>query len=93
MPFTTAARPYTKQNIYSLSKGQIGVYGIYKTAGWIYVGRGDIRARMLAHFDGDNTCITNANPGGWYAEVTTNSEAREKQLIEELKPSCNEKVA
>jgi len=92
MSFITDGRPYTKANIESISEGQMGVYGIYKKEGWIYVGRGDIRARMLAHYNGDNSCITNAAPTGWCAEVTSNAEAREKELIVELSPSCNKKV-
>jgi hypothetical protein len=92
MPFTTKGKPYTKSDVESIAEGQIGVYGIYKSGAWIYVGRGDIRERMLAHLNGDNSCITNAKPTGWCAEVTNNSVAREKELIEELSPSCSQKV-
>ena len=93
MPFTTPPRPFTKQDVMSLMEGQNGVYGLRSTFRWVYVGKGDIRARLLGHLNGDNPCITRERPNTWYGEVYGNDpSAREKQLIAELDPVCNRKL-
>lgn len=95
MGFKYSFRPYTKQDIESLNGSESGVYGIATATEWVYVGKGDIRTRMLAHYNGDNPCIKNKKPTQWTGEVFTDSnamDAREKQLILELQPSCNKKV-
>lgn len=92
------ARPFTKESILLLEEGQYGCYGIFRAEEtgfieeWIYVGKGDIRDRMLRHFNGDNACILKGNPTHFVGEVTGDSNIREKQLIDELKPSCNQMV-
>lgn len=86
---------FTRQEIEALTPGQVGVYALFKPQVWIYVGKGDIRARLLAHFNGDNACITAQRPTSFQAEVIADQarmDAREKQLILELKPVCNERV-
>jgi len=94
MPFINQnPRPYTRDNIEALAPNQNGVYGIFNDTHWIYVGKGDIRERMLAHFDGDNPCINNNFPTRWVAEKwTSDPSEREKELILELRPSCNRRV-
>lgn len=92
MGFTTQGRPYTKVDIESLTENQIGVYGIFNASRWIYVGKGDIRVNMLKHLNGDNACINRQMPTGWKAELNPNPTLREKELILELKPICNERV-
>lgn len=70
-----------------------GVYGLYVGNGpWIYVGKGNIRSRLLAHAQGDNASITREKPTFWRAEVTASMDKREKELILELNPKCNRKV-
>lgn len=85
-------RAFTKDAVLAIKPGQNGVYGIYKANSWIYVGKGDIRDRMLAHINGDNPCITKNGATHWVAEVTSRMDAREKELIRELDPTCNKKV-
>lgn len=85
-------RPYTRSDIERLSPNQMGVYGIFKAGTWIYVGSGDIRERMLAHVNGDNPCINRERPTLWVSEVTANYIQREKDLIRELTPACNQRV-
>ena len=85
-------RPYTKEDAEKLKKKQMGVYGIYKKGTWIYVGRGDIRDRMLAHIGGDNPCITRQKPTRWVGELSDDPVALEKKYIKELNPVCNKKV-
>ena len=94
MPFKEQApRPFTRQNIETLNPNQIGVYGLFKQNAWVYVGRGDIRERLLDHLNGDNSHITEQHPTHWVGEVIQGDPAaRERQLILELQPSCNERI-
>lgn len=87
-------RIFTKSNIEALNPNQYGVYGIFKQGQWIYVGKGDIKTRLLAHLNGDNPCIIGAGPTHWVDEVCLDPlmSTREKRLILELNPTCNQKV-
>jgi len=90
MPFLEQTpRLYTRSAIESVNPGQMGVYGILKRGAWIYVGSGDIRTHMLAHFHGDNPSINRETPRYWVSEITTGYIEREKELIVELTPVCN----
>jgi len=92
MPFTHPARPYTRADIESLDRNQTGVYGIFRGGTCIYVGMGDIRDRLLAHFNGDNPCITRQAPNQWAGELVNPPDNRERALIIELNPACNQRV-
>lgn len=94
MPFTQQTpRQYTRKNVEALRANQEGVYGLFKQGQWIYVGKGDIRQRLLDHLNGDNPCVSRQGPTHWVDEVIQGDpSAREKQLIIELTPSCNQKV-
>ena len=93
MPFTQqTSRAFTRDNIIALNPGQNGVYGLFRTNQWVYVGKGDIRQRLLDHLNGDNPCITRDGPTHWVSEVMPNADEREKALIRELTPSCNQRV-
>jgi len=94
MPFIKQTpKLYNRANVEALNANQIGVYGLFKNGRWIYVGKGDIRERLLAHLNGDNACITREHPTSWVDELTSGDpSAREKQLIIELNPSCNQRV-
>ena len=86
-------KPYTRQEIESLNPNQSGVYGIFRDSVAVYIGSGDIRARMLAHFNGDNACINSNTPNQWTAEVISGDPIpRERQLILEYQPVCNQRV-
>ena len=58
-------REFKRDNITALSPDQIGVYGLFRVNQWVYVGRGDIRQRLLDHLNGDNPCITRNAPTHW----------------------------
>ncbi len=86
------SRPFTKEGIEWLAPNQNGLYGIFRANAWIYIGRGDLRTRLLAHFNGDNPRITKENPTHYVTEVTNNDVAREKELILDFDPIANRKV-
>jgi hypothetical protein len=94
MPFIQQTpRMFNRQNVEALNPNQIGVYGLLKQGICIYVGKGDIRQRLLAHLNGDNPCITRETPTHWVDELTLGDPSgREKELIIEFQPSCNKKV-
>ena len=87
------ARAFTKANVEAIRPGQMGCYGLFVNRGpWVYVGKGDIRKRLLEHLNGDNPCITRNGPTHWVDIVTDDMDAKEKALILELTPTCNKKV-
>ena len=95
MPFIQQTpRAFTKQNVEALNPNQNGVYGIFNQSRWVYVGKGDIRARLLAHLNGDNPLILQDGPTHWVDEVCVDPHmsARERQLIIECGPSCNQRL-
>jgi hypothetical protein len=90
-----ASHPWKSQTILMRVRQASGVYAIFNTKDWIYVGEsGDIRKSLLAHFDGDNACIKRNAPFGFQFELTPASErvARKKKLIAELGPICNRRA-
>ena len=94
MPFPKQTpRAFTKANITAITAGQMGCYGLFRNKeGWIYVGQGDIRARLLAHLNGDNPCITSQSPTHWMDVVRADHIEEEKKLITEYDPPCNKKI-
>ena len=93
MPFPKQTpRQFTKQNILNITPGQTGCYGLLHQNSWVYVGKGDIRDRLLAHYNGDNPCISRERPTHWVDVVVNNPDQLEKKLILELQPVCNKKV-
>lgn len=94
MPFVQQTpRLFDRQNVKLLSPNQYGVYGLFRKGAWIYVGRGDIRQRLLDHLNGDNPRITRATPTHYVSElVSGDASARETQLILECLPACNQRV-
>jgi hypothetical protein len=86
-------REFNKVNIEAIRPGSYGVYGLFRTNQWVYVGKGDIRTRLLAHFNGDNPSIIAMRPTHYVDEVlSVDPSLREKQLILELNPPCNQKI-
>lgn len=87
-------RLFTRQNVENITPNQFGVYGIFNKTRWIYVGKGDIRKRLIDHLNRDIPCIMNAGPTHWVNEALSEPRmsVREKQLIAELNPLCNQKL-
>ena len=94
MPFLQQnPRAFNRADVEALNTEQIGVYGLYKPGVWIYIGKGDIRRRLSDHLNGDNPCITRQGPTNWVGEVTQGDpSARERELILEFSPHCNQRV-
>lgn len=94
MPFAEQTpRAFSRQNVERLKPKQFGVYGLYRRDAWIYVGKGDIRQRLLDHLNGNNASITLENPTHWVDEVINGDPSvREKVLIAELNPICNRRL-
>lgn len=95
MPFVQQIpRAFTKQNVETLNPNQYGVYGIFRQSQWIYIGKGDIRQRLLAHLNSDNSLILQWGPTHWVAELCADPvmSSKERQLIIECNPSCNQKL-
>lgn len=94
MPFPQQnALAFTKAGIEWLNPNQTGCYGIFRADGTpIYIGKGDIRDRLLAHFNGDNPCILRNLPAHYLTMVINPPDAAEKALIVEFNPLCNQRV-
>lgn len=85
-------RAFTRENILQINPGQTGVYGLFDSTRWIYVGKGDIRTELLRYSNGENPLIARWRPTHWVDWVTSNADSVEKQLILELNPVANQKV-
>jgi len=87
---------YNYASIVANAPAQSGVYALFKSGDWIYVGEsGEIQARLLQHFNRDNPCITQHAPTGFQFELVAGEaqrKARQNQLILALKPLCNQKL-
>jgi hypothetical protein len=92
MPFTYPLQPFTRASLEQLNPNQLGCYGIFAGNVCVYVGKGDIRARLLDHLNGDNPRITRRNPTHWTAMVTAAYDSKEKELIREYDPPANQRV-
>lgn len=96
MPFASAATyPFTEKGIATYAPRGSGVYGIFNSGQWIYVGESkDMEARLYAHLHGESDqsgCILRRQPTGYVFDTCDSATrtARESALIRELAPSCN----
>ncbi len=85
-------REFNRTNVESIKRGQMGCYGLLRGKLWIYIGKGDIQERLLAHLNGDNECINRYRPTHWVDMLTSNYDQWERNLIREYDPICNERV-
>ena len=93
MPFPAQTpRAFTRQNVELITPGQNGCYGIMKNGRVVYIVKGDIRTRLLAHVDGDNPRISRLYPDQWVDVVTADMDNEEKRLIVEFNPVCNQRL-
>lgn len=87
-----SAYAFEEQSVLTYAPHKMGVYLIYRTGKWIYVGHGDIQERLIAHVHGDKPDIQRED-ASWFMFETCKSEeaaiAREKVLIFNYRPACN----
>lgn len=86
---------WNRDSIISYAPSASGVYAVFKPQRWIYIGEtGDIRARLLEHYGGDDPCITENAPTGFQFEAVPSARrvARQDQLILALNPACNRRL-
>lgn len=93
MPFPDQPRRrFERSEIESYPEGRRGVYGLFDDAGCIFVGKGLIRARLLAHLQGGITeeerCIAANPPTYWLVEETEDFVVRHMGLVVEYDPRC-----
>src|SRR5258708_3103854 len=85
---------WTRESILANAPRASGVYVIYNRQTWIYIGEsGDIQARLLQHYGGDNACITRHAPTGFDFELAVAAQrvARQDYWIGQLGPACNQR--
>ena len=93
MPFRNPMHPYNRESVLRIDPNQNGVYGIFVNSKAVYIGSGDLRARLLAHLNGDTPCIERENPNQRTGEVlSVDPTAREGVLIREYDPICNQVI-
>ncbi len=88
-------KSFTRPSILADAPASSGVYALFSSKTWIYVGEtGDIRARLIQHLDGDNPCISRLNPTGFQYELSLSHQrvARQNALIVQLQPECNQRL-
>lgn len=85
-------RQFTRAGIEYLNPNQQGCYGIFRQGLWIYIGRGDLRQRLLDHFNGDNWRITQEGPTHYVTVLSSDPVTLEKALIVAYNPIANRKV-
>lgn len=92
MPFPQqVSRPFTRPGVEWLAANQTGVYGIFNSTTWIYVGKADdLRARLMEHLS--NQAILKHNPTHYVTMVTADNANAERTLIVELQPVANQRV-
>lgn len=96
MPWSSPHRhPFTEASIRANAPSGSGVYMVYDSQRWIYIGEsGDIQARLLQHVRGDNECITRMKPTMFSYELVAAHQrvAHQNELVLELRPVCNERL-
>lgn len=93
MPFPDQPRrPFTREEIERLPVGKRGVYGLFNDAGCVFVGKGNLRERLLTDlkpgFAEQAHCIKASAPTYFLCEETENFVVRHMGLVVEYEPKC-----
>lgn len=90
---------FTRASILANAPNASGVYALYDSNGYIYIGEGkDIQGRLIDHLNGDNACITRRQPTSFAFDLVAANQrvARQDALIAELgtmaPAGCNQKL-
>ena len=95
MPFKGATFEFNEDRIKAVAPKVSGVYGLYASQGWVYIGEtANIEERLFQHLRGNSECINRWKPTGFVFERVEASMrvARQDQLILELNPACNQRL-
>ena len=87
---------FTESSVRTSAPDRSGVYALYNSQTWIYIGEsGNVRERLLQHLGGDNECISRWNPPTFSYELVSADQrvARQNHLIRELNPACNQRLS
>jgi hypothetical protein len=66
--------------------------GLFRKDRWVYIGKGDIRQRLLGHLAGDILRVLHNRPTHWVAVETADCDAAEEELIIACDPICKPAV-
>ena len=85
---------YTEEDVGIFASNQEGIYGLLKNEIFVYIGRGKIKDRLLAHLNGDNPCITRQSPThfAFFFPPPFQIDQTEKELIVQFDPPCNKRA-
>jgi hypothetical protein len=93
MPFLKQTpRTFTKTSVEVLIPDLEGVFGLFRSNAWIYIGYGDIRAELIRLLNGGNPEVSNARPTHFMAEARSDGASRAAELALELRPTVIQKV-
>ncbi len=93
MPFPDQPRhPFTPEEVARVPEGKRGVYGLFNDLGCVFVGKGNLRERLLLHLKPGYTeearCIRKLAPTYFLLEETENFVVRHMGLAVEYAPRC-----
>lgn len=86
------AYAFEEESVLAYAPQRMGVYVIFKGNKWIYIGHGDIQARLIGHVHGDIPDIQSEGPSWFMFELYSSEDAaiaREKILVLSFRPLCN----
>ena len=95
MPFSNTGYSFTESGLASYAPTGSGVYGIYNSTEWIYIGETkNVEARLYEHLrkqSDQSGCIHKHKPTNFaFESADANSRvARQNGLIVEYDPACN----
>jgi hypothetical protein len=78
---------FTRATVEPLRSGLRGCYGLFRGDDCLYIGKGDIRRRLLAHLEGDDPTISRSFPSHWLAVTAAEIDTLERELVREYRPS------
>ncbi len=83
---------FSVESINSNAPADSGVYGLYNTMEWVYIGESaNIRETLLGRRKAMDSCLRLMAPTGFTFELCSEESRAERaeELISELRPHCN----
>jgi hypothetical protein len=81
-------KPFDRPSVESLSPRAVGCYGLFREDRWIYIGKGPLRERLLAHLAGEAPWRLEDGPTHWVAVETTDCDQLQEELVLACNPVC-----